>query len=147
MKVRQGLTYDDLLLVPQHSTIESRSLVDTSVDLGKGVKLDIPVVSANMTNVTEMEMAQVIAKLGGMPIFHRFCDKYTAADMLSLCQQREAHRPQNFASSVGVSEKDKNRAEILVSYGAKILCVDVAHGDHVNALRMVSYITQTYPYA
>src|SRR5437588_6961320 len=70
--IRQGLTYDDVLLVPRYSDIRSRKDVDTSAQLTRRVWLRIPVVSANMDTVTEAEMAVAMARHGGIGIIHRF---------------------------------------------------------------------------
>mgnify|MGYP001213543011 CR=1 FL=1 len=70
--IRQGLTYDDVLLVPRYSDIRSRRDVDTSTQLTRRIRLQIPIVSANMDTVTEAEMAIVMARRGGIGIIHRF---------------------------------------------------------------------------
>jgi len=70
--IRQGLTYDDVLLVPQYSDIRSRKDVDTSAQLTKHIRLGVPIVSANMDTVTESEMAIALARRGGIGIIHRF---------------------------------------------------------------------------
>jgi IMP dehydrogenase len=70
--IRQGLTYDDVLLVPRYSDIRSRKDVDTSTQLTRRVRLQIPIVSANMDTVTEAEMAITMARRGGIGIIHRF---------------------------------------------------------------------------
>jgi len=75
MKVRQGYTFDDLLLIPHHSEVETRSSISLDVDLGKGVKLTAPIVSANMKDVTEWKMAQAISDFGGLALLHRVHDK------------------------------------------------------------------------
>ncbi len=74
MKVRpgDGLTFDDVLLVPKRSDIRSRGDVDTSAWLVPGIRLHVPVISANMDTVTETTMAIAMARLGGMGILHRF---------------------------------------------------------------------------
>ena len=74
MKLRPttGLTFDDVLLVPKHSAIRSRSAVDTSTWLVPGIRLAIPIISANMDTVTEAEMAIAMAQAGGIGIIHRF---------------------------------------------------------------------------
>lgn len=66
-----ALTFDDVLLVPQMSEIMSRSAVDTFTELG-AIRLNIPIVSANMDTVTEWRMAVAMARLGGLGIIHRF---------------------------------------------------------------------------
>ncbi|MFN3286359.1 MAG: IMP dehydrogenase [bacterium] len=67
-----GLTFDDVLLVPRRSPVESRAQVDTRTRLARGVELAVPIVSANMDAVTESEMAIAMAREGGIGIIHRF---------------------------------------------------------------------------
>lgn len=68
----KGLTYDDVLLIPQKSQIRSRSVVDTSTLVTKHIGLAIPFISSNVDTVTESGMAISMAKLGGIGIIHRF---------------------------------------------------------------------------
>ncbi len=70
--IRVGLTYDDVLLEPRCSDIRSRGDVDTSALISRGLRLRIPVLSANMDTVTESEMAIAMARHGGIGIIHRF---------------------------------------------------------------------------
>ncbi|MDA1125142.1 MAG: IMP dehydrogenase [Crenarchaeota archaeon] len=72
MTIREGLTFDDVLLVPKFSDITSRSQTSLSTNLSRNIKLNIPLVSANMDTVTESLMATTMARQGGIGIIHRF---------------------------------------------------------------------------
>ena len=67
-----ALTYDDVLLVPQYSKVDSRRVLNTKTCLTKKIALQIPIVSANMDVVTESEMAITMAREGGIGMIHRF---------------------------------------------------------------------------
>ena len=61
-----ALTYDDVLLVPQYSNVDSRRVLSTRTCLTKKIALQIPIVAANMDVVTESEMAITMAREGGI---------------------------------------------------------------------------------
>ena len=67
-----GLTYDDVLLVPQYSNIASRRLINLKTNFSKNIILNSPIVSANMDTVTESQMAIAMALSGGIGVIHRF---------------------------------------------------------------------------
>ena len=68
----KGLTFDDVLLLPKRSSITSRKNTDTSSNLTKEIRLNIPILSANMDTVTESSMAIALARAGGLGVIHRF---------------------------------------------------------------------------
>ncbi len=74
MKIRKtkGLTFDDVLLIPQRSSVASRQDVNTNSRLTPQIELNIPIISANMDTVTETAMAIALARIGGIGILHRF---------------------------------------------------------------------------
>ncbi len=70
--IDEGLTFDDVLLVPKKSVVHSRKEVNTSTNLSRHLQLKIPVISAPMDTVTEHAMAITIAREGGLGVIHRF---------------------------------------------------------------------------
>ena len=72
MEIREGLTFDDVLLVPKFSDISSRSQTNLSTKLSRNISLNVPLISANMDTVTEAPMAVIMAREGGIGIIHRF---------------------------------------------------------------------------
>ena len=72
MEIREGLTFDDVLLVPRRSSIATRSQTNLQTKLSKNIALNIPIISANMDTVTESAMAVAMAREGGIGIIHRF---------------------------------------------------------------------------
>jgi len=72
LEFKEGLTFDDVLLVPKYSDITSRSQTDLGTKLSRNISINIPFVSANMDTVTESSMAVAMARAGGIGIIHRF---------------------------------------------------------------------------
>lgn len=70
--MREGLTFDDVLLQPRFSSIRSRKDADTKTRLTRNITLNVPLISANMDTVTESDMAVCMAEVGGIGIIHRF---------------------------------------------------------------------------
>ena len=68
--VRQGLTFDDVLLIPAESNVLPAD-IDLHTQLTKKIRLNIPVMSAAMDTVTEHRMAIAIAREGGIGIIHK----------------------------------------------------------------------------
>ena len=81
--VYQGLTYDDVLLVPARSEVMPRE-VDTSTRLTRNIRLNLPLVSAAMDTVTEADFAIAIAREGGVGVLHK--------NMTAELQAREVRR-------------------------------------------------------
>ena len=69
-EIKKGLTFDDVLLVPQKSGVSTRN-TDVSTHVTKDIKLNIPILSAAMDTVTEARLAIALAQEGGIGIIHR----------------------------------------------------------------------------
>ena len=70
MDIPLGLTFDDVLLTPAASAVLPTE-ADTRTELTRGIRLNIPILSAAMDTVTEAEMAIAMAQLGGIGVLHR----------------------------------------------------------------------------
>ena len=68
--IAEGLTYDDVLLVPSYSEVLPRE-VDTSTFFTRNIKINIPIVSAAMDTVTESALAIAMAQEGGIGVLHK----------------------------------------------------------------------------
>ena len=69
-KIREGLTFDDVLLIPQKSDVIPRD-VQLATSLTPGIRLNIPLMSAAMDTVTESRLAIALAREGGLGIIHK----------------------------------------------------------------------------
>lgn len=139
--MREALTFDDVLLVPQYSEIASREMVDTAVEIG-GIRLTVPVISANMDTVTWVDMAEAMWAAGGLGILHRFAPREEVIKAIQTLRSR--HVPNQYiVPSLGVKDPDQEFAAILLGQGIESICVDVAHGDTAMARRMVEWCDRT----
>jgi len=93
MKIRdaEGLTFDDVLLVPRRSSIASRTAVNTRARLTRHIVLAIPIVSANMDTVTESAMAITMARAGGLGVIHRFMPAERMAAEVKRVKRAESY--------------------------------------------------------
>ena len=88
-EMKRGLTFDDVLLEPCRSRVSSRKHVDTSTRFSRHISLHIPVVSANMSTVTEAEMAIAMAREGGIGVIHRFMPIADEVEQVSRVKRSE----------------------------------------------------------
>jgi len=138
-----AFTFDDVMFQPQYSEIQSRSEVCLSSKIGN-LDLDLPVISANMRDVTEGSMAREMFINGGLGILHRFMPIEDNVEMFLESVSKANCHPKNIGVSVGVGDESKNRFDALYSSGARTFCIDVAHGHHVNVKDMLIWISNNY---
>ena len=120
------ISYDDVLLKPQYSDIRSRSEIDISTNLGKGVLLQLPVLASPMDTISESAMASAMINHGACAIIHRYNTTQEQVNEL-----HKVSSPRIVGAAIGVSGDYLDRAGALVEAGADFLCVDVAHGHHI----------------
>jgi IMP dehydrogenase len=139
-KMRETVTFDDVLLTPQYSEIESRSSIKLEFQMSKVSKLTLPIVSSPMDTVTESSMAQLLDNNGGIGIIHRY---NTVEEQVSLVKTSQNAGATNIGAAIGVSGDFSKRAEELYDAGANILCLDIAHGHHILMKRAIAEIRNT----
>lgn len=139
----KAISFDDIILVPQFSLIETRSTIDTSTNIqiaSQPVVFDIPIISSPMSTITEAHMCNAIRSQGGLGIIHRYNSIEFQAKLLGYLNDDLTK-----SAAVGVSGDYKERLSALVEKGLKIVCIDIAHGDHIMMTKAIEYIRSEYP--
>ena len=134
------LSYDDVLLKPLYSEIESRSDVELATQIAPGLRLMIPLISTKMDTVTGVEMALAMGKLGGMGILPRFDKAEIQAEMVAAVVKKKV----KVAAAVGVKDGFLERATMLVKAGAMVINVDVAHGHMRKTIEAIEKLRQMF---
>ena len=135
-----GLTYDDVLLLPDASDVVP-SEVDTRTQLTRSIYLDIPLVSSAMDTVTESAMAIAMAKSGGIGIIHRNLAVDEQVTHVKLVKGADLL----VGAAVGVGDDGFERAEALIGVGVDVIVVDTAHGHHRAVLEAIAKIKKHFP--
>ena len=114
---KRALTFEDVLLVPQHSTVLPKE-VSISTQLTKRVSLNIPIVSAAMDTVTEFKAAIAMARLGGIGVIHKNMDIATQAFQVTKVKKSTSGviiDPVFIGPDATVGETDALMAEYSIS--------------------------------
>ncbi len=163
--IRLGLTFDDVLLVPQRSNIRSRKDISLETQLTRRLRLGMPIVAANMDTVTEAEMAAAMAIMGGAGIIHRFLSVDVQAEMVSRAKAKATAAIEAMAANgngagrpaivvgrspivgaaVGTDHDAIDRSAALVAAGADVLVLDIAHGHADHAIETVRHLKAAFP--
>jgi len=141
---KRALTFEDVLLVPQHSTVLPKE-VSISTQLTKRVSLNIPIVSAAMDTVTEFKAAIAMARLGGIGVIHKNMDIETQAFQVTKVKKSTSGiiiDPIYIGADATVAEADALMAEYHISGvpvvdGAKTLIGIITNRD----MRFISDMT------
>lgn len=138
--MQTGLSYDDVLLVPQYSEIKSRHKVDITSALDDSIELSTPVVAAPMDTVSGVDMCIALHKQGGIAVLHRYNTIEEQLEMYLKIQ--EAGAQCGFA--IGATGDYMDRLSALTHAGAELVCLDVAHGHHANVKQAIETIRSAY---
>jgi len=132
-----GLTFDDVLLLPQYSEVLPAN-TELETYITKDIKLNIPLLSAAMDTVTENKMAIAMAQLGGMGVIHRAFSVERQVEEVKKVKNykgtfyndalKDKEGRLMVAAAVGVGKDAAIRAEELIKARVDVLVIDTAHG-------------------
>lgn len=142
----ETFTFDDVLIMPKFSNIESRKDVSLATNSNGFPYTELPIISANMDTITNEELAKAMLINGAQACLHRF---QTIEDNVKMFLNSQIHATGNFRIplvSVGLGKKELERAEALVSSGAYSIIVDVAHGASMAVVSQVRELRKLFSY-
>ena len=134
--MKQAFTFDDVALVPQFNNIPSRTEPSLETWLTRSIKIDMPLLAANMDTVMNEAIADILISRGGMPIFHRFTDFETQKKWV------KKYADKTFISC-GILKIEETRE--LLTLGARGVCIDVAHGHSDRMFHFIQDLKKTHP--
>jgi IMP dehydrogenase len=123
LEIKEGLTFDDVLLIPKRSPIISRSQTNLKTKLSRNITINMPLVSANMDTVTESGMAIALAREGGIGIIHRFMTIEDQVDEVLKVKRSESviiEQPYTIKPDMSVQDAEN----LMLQYGVSGLLVE-----------------------
>lgn len=138
--ITPAISFDDILLLPQYSEINSRSDIDLCTHITPKVKLDLPLISINMDCVTSIDMALAMSNLGAISFYPRFD---TIANQVKAVKQILAQKAR-VIPAVGIKPAEKDRVKALYDIGIRTITIDVAHAHLKLCLDFVKSCKKEY---
>ena len=127
--IKESLTFDDVLLLPQYSNILP-SETNITLQLTKKINLKVPFLSSAMDTVTESKMAIAIAKEGGIGIIHRNLNIKDQTKEIIKVKKKKLF----VGAAVGTTNEDVDRVRSLINNGCDLIVIDTAHGHSEKVL-------------
>jgi IMP dehydrogenase len=138
--IMEGITFDDVLLVPGYSDFK-RGNVDLTTRLHEKIVLTLPLLSSPMDTVTEADMAVALGKAGGMGIIHRNLSVEKEAEMVKNVKKEHVL----VGAAVGAGSDLKDRVDTLAEAGVDVIVVDSGNGNCSFIISAVAEIKKNYP--
>ena len=138
--IERSYNFNSVSIAQSRNVVNSRLDVDISSEIIRGVKIDIPLIAANMSTVCNDKFCIELFKSGALGVLHR-ADK---DDSLIKQTINISKNCSNVAVSVGVGDNQKELLHKLVDAGANIIFVDVAHGFGSYSMDMCKYIKNKF---
>lgn len=134
--MKKYLSLDDVLILPQFSTVKSRKDVETSTSIA-GHTLKLPLISSNMDSVTNSKLAHATKEVGATSCLHRF-------QSVDSMVKEYLDSPSSTWVSIGLGELELQRAEALVNAGASVIVLDVAQGASMEVVNQTRKLREQY---
>lgn len=144
IRLKENLTFGDVLLEPSYSEIISRSNINISVNI-KNYNFNHPFIPANMLSIMSYNMCEEIIKMEGLGLTHRFSTIEDQLDIFKKLQINFSNWNKFIGCSVGVQREDKLNCKKFYNLGVRIFCIDIAHGHSKMCADMCNYIKQNFP--
>ena len=148
LSYRKALAFDDVLLRPLYSDIRTRSEVDLDSSLDDRWSLTLPIIASPMDTVTEGVMARALADIGAMGVIHRYLSIKEQSDIVAEVSEYFTNcncaGTKPVAAAIGITGDYKVRARMLYEHGARVFCIDAAHGHHQSMKNAIEYIREEY---
>lgn len=138
--MQEGITFDDVLLVPAYSEVLPRE-VSLKGRFSRNVPLDIPFASAAMDTVTEAPMAIAMALKGGIGVIHKNMTAEKQADEVRKVKARGLRA----AAGVGITPDILERVKLLSQAGADAIVLDSAHGHSKGVIDALKAVKAAFP--
>ena len=139
-------TFDDVLIKPRYSEVETRDNVSLETELkcqrlGRTIKLRIPICNAAMDTVSSAQLCRTLYELGGLPVLHRNCTPEQQREMLE-----ESGIPDDYPVVLSISVNDYTERVPRFNPGPNIIIsIDIAHAHSIKAKRTVEWLVEHYP--
>lgn len=145
-------TFDDIQIIPIYSEVASRSSCNIRSRFTKNYSVAAPYVSAPMDTATDLEMASFMMGYGGVGVLHRFmpieeqAKKVTEIKLSRITHGMVYSDPEAIVcAAIGATGDYQERAKEIVSAGAVVLLIDVAHGNTKQVKDALQWCKQNLP--
>lgn len=137
---QEGITFDDVLLMPAYSEVLPRE-VSLKGRFSRHITLDSPFASAAMDTVTEASMAAAMAKAGGIGVIHKNMSAAAQADEVAKVKSQGLR----VAAGVGITPDVLDRVKVLADAGVDAVVLDSAHGHSKGVIDALKAIKAAFP--
>lgn len=142
MKFEESLGFESIAIKQKKNKCLSRLDADTRSEIIKGVVVDIPLIAANMSTVINADFYLKLVKLGAFGFLHRAQPEYYYAEEV----KQVAKQTQWVPISIGIGNDQYELAQTLISHGANIVLIDIAHGYSDPVMDLGRRLKKNYPH-